>query len=65
MKMTVSQDAASCILVDVDGRVRTLYFITQTMKAVSSSKTLVNIYQTTGCNIQENSHLTSKFGSTL
>jgi hypothetical protein len=36
----------------------TSMWITLTMKAVSSSGTLVKIYQTTRCNSQENSHST-------
>jgi late competence protein required for DNA uptake (superfamily II DNA/RNA helicase) len=44
--------------VDIDRRFREAYCrITLMMEAVSSSKTFVNIYQTTRSNIPEDSHL--------
>jgi hypothetical protein len=54
MKMAVSWDVAPCGLVDTDQRFRGLLMMTD---AVSSSETSVNIYQTTRCDIPEDSHL--------
>jgi hypothetical protein len=63
MKMAVFWDVAPCSLVDTDRRFRGAYclhhqgLITLMMDAVSSSETLVNIYQTTRSNFSEDSHL--------
>jgi hypothetical protein len=50
MKMPVFWNVAPCSLIDV-------WLITLMLEAVSSSETLVSIYQTTWCNISEYSYL--------
>jgi hypothetical protein len=63
--MAVFWDVAPCSLVDIDRCFRGAYCLhyqgvssltTLMMEAVSSSETLLNIYQTTWCNIPEDSH---------
>jgi hypothetical protein len=57
--MAVFWDVASCSQVDTDRRFRGALssIIRVMMKAVSSSETSINIYQTTRCYIQEDSYL--------
>jgi hypothetical protein len=52
MKMIVFWDVALCSLIEIDQ-----HFIALMMEAVSTSEMLVNFYQTTQCNIPEDSHL--------
>jgi hypothetical protein len=51
--MTVLWDVAPCSLVDIYRRFRRALM----MEAVSTSETLVSVYQTTRRNIPEDSHL--------
>jgi hypothetical protein len=53
MKMAVFWDVALCSLVDTDQCFRGITM----MEAITSYETSVNIYQTTQCNIPEDSHL--------
>jgi hypothetical protein len=56
--MAVLWDVAPDSLADVDRRSRGAYcFNIRTMKVVCTSETSVNIYETTWCNIPEDSHL--------
>jgi hypothetical protein len=56
MKVDVFYDAVRHNLLDFS-EVLTVFMITLMMKAVSTSETLDSIYQTTRCNIAEDSHL--------
>jgi hypothetical protein len=65
-KITVFWDIALCCLLESDQHFRGAHclhqgdeshLITLMMEAVGTSETSVNFYQTTRCNIQENSHL--------
>jgi hypothetical protein len=61
--MAVFWDVAPCIMADIHRSSEDLTAIIRAlthllmMKAVNSSETLVNFYQTTRCNIPEDSHL--------
>jgi hypothetical protein len=59
MKMAVFLGVVLYSLVDTDhvSELLTASIIALMMEAVSTSATLVNIYQTTECNIPEYSHL--------
>jgi hypothetical protein len=60
MKMTVFWDVAPCTLVEIYWCFRgacCLHLIALMMEVASTSDTSVNFYQTTRCNISEDSHL--------
>jgi hypothetical protein len=62
MKMTVFWDVASCSLIEIDQHLRCAYclhhkIIALMMETVNTSETSVNFYETTRCNIAEDSHL--------
>jgi hypothetical protein len=57
LTMTVFWDVTQCGLVDTDRRFRVAYCLHHKTDAVSSTETSVNIYQTTRCNVAEDSHL--------
>jgi hypothetical protein len=59
LKMVVVWDVSPCSLVDTDRRIILM------TEAVRSSETSVNMYQNTGCNIPEDSHLHTRRGENL
>jgi hypothetical protein len=64
MIMAVFWDVAPCSLVDTDRSLRETYCLHRKGAATeSSSETSVNIYQTTRCNIPEDSHLQGRLAS--
>jgi hypothetical protein len=55
--MTVFWDVAPCSLVEIDRRFTGAYCLHyEGDEAVSTSETLINFYETTRCNIPEDSH---------